>query len=75
MKKNLKSLMFLLFACCVSTTAYSGYDAQCLNDCFSTGHECNYCNYQCYSEDAYQSRPRYSDAIPCPLQGYTYQDQ
>lgn len=71
MQMNLKSLMLILVSGLLATASYAGYDNQCLSDCFSTGHECNYCNYQCYSEDTYRAKPHYSDEIPCPLQGYS----
>lgn len=59
------SLFLILFV----SNVYAGWDQQCLDDCFSTHHECKYCSYQCYSEDYDHPVPHYHHT-PCPLQGY-----
>lgn len=60
MKLTQQSLL-ILFISIASTSAHAAWSAKCLNDCFSTGHECNYCNYQCEVDE-----PRRQDNTPTP---------
>ena len=66
MSKLNKSLMILIIYL-ASTACYADWDGQCLNDCFSTGHECNYCDYQCRVEynPAYTYAP--TNEYRCPF--------
>lgn len=67
MKINSK-LLFILFMSVLPGLTFAAYDAKCLADCFSTHHDCNYCSYQCYTEESYHRMPNYSDDATCPLQ-------
>ena len=61
---------FLILLITLSTpTAYAAWSKQCLDDCFSTNHECSYCAYQCQVEEKYDSFP-YKNDYKCPLEGY-----
>ena len=57
-------LFFFMYA--ITDASYALWSAQCLDDCFSTGHECNYCAYQCEREP--KPAPPYSkEILTCPL--------
>lgn len=62
------SSFIILLVSLTSTTAYSAWSKKCLEDCFSTHHECNYCSYQCEVDD-YIPRT-YTDTYTCPLEQY-----
>lgn len=68
---QIKIKSFLLLAC-FATSAYAGYDQQCLSDCFSSGHECKYCAWQCYSDKAPYVYPNTN--TPCPLDNKGQED-
>lgn len=58
----------ILIVMAANQAAYSGeYSKDCLDICFKTGHECNYCNYQCYKEPRIYPTPNYSGDTVCPL--------
>ena len=60
------TLFFLaLTSIFASSFVFAEYDQQCLDDCFSTGHECQYCNWQCYGTPRVDKRI-YSES-PCEL--------
>lgn len=61
-----RKLIIIVFMAAITQPAYAAWDAQCLNDCFSTGHECRYCAYQCERDP--KTPPPYSKEIEtCPL--------
>ena len=68
--KNYFTFSILIAGCILSSLSYADYDKSCLDDCFRTGHECNFCNYECYRENVYKPMPNYSGDSTCPLQGY-----
>ncbi len=52
--------------------AYASYDSHCLDDCFKTHHECNYCAYACRVDDAYTIKPYEPDQPKCVLEERRY---
>lgn len=68
MQRKMTSFLFLVFISIISSVCYADYDQQCLNDCFSSGHECKYCAWQCYNDKVPAERP-YTNT-PCPLDNY-----
>lgn len=73
MKKNKDLFAFLLFFL-FSSPLYALWDSTCLDTCFRTGHDCNYCNYQCSVEETYYLKPNYSGDTVCPFYGYPNYD-
>jgi hypothetical protein len=66
-------LSIILIVMCASRVAFAGfYSKDCLDICFRTGHDCNYCNYHCYKEPRVYPIPNYSGNTVCPL-NYRYQ--
>lgn len=63
---NLKIFIMLLVVYAISTPVFAKWDQQCLNDCFDTGHECKYCDWQCTVSDEPPPKWVYSDS-PCAL--------
>jgi hypothetical protein len=64
---TLIALFVFSFTSSVSASAYpQWWDKQCLHDCFSTGHDCNFCSYQCEARE-YPATP-YVGNLPCPLE-------
>ena len=61
------SLLMLVLAVCLSTASYSDWNKGCLDECFGTGHDCNYCSYICKTEDYTQRTPNYSGDTTCPF--------
>ena len=58
----------ILFIAFTWHSANAGWSRQCLEDCFSTGHDCNFCAYQCTAEPP--PAPPYTGHMSCPLEGY-----
>lgn len=67
MKSKLGLLISLLM---LSPSAYCEWDQQCLNDCISTHHACNYCDYMCRTEPKTPGFEVPENNYKCPLQGY-----
>ena len=63
---NLKLNIFFVLMFAAATPSYAGYSKSCLDLCFKTGHDCKYCNYQCYFEEPYYPTPNYSGDSVCP---------
>jgi hypothetical protein len=66
MRKYSNLLIILLFLS-VSTPLYSGWDRKCLEDCFSTKHECSYCDYMCAVDDARPAYRQPTSEYVCPF--------
>lgn len=62
----------LIIACLfflASTSSFAAWDRNCLNTCFSTNHECKYCDFKCRVEE--QDPVIYETNDPtCPLANY-----
>lgn len=53
-----------------STSTFAAWSKSCLDDCFSTNHECHYCAFQCRVEE--KDPVVYDTNDPtCPLQNYS----
>ncbi len=63
--KYLSALILISFLC---SPTYAAWRKQCLDNCFSTKHDCDYCAWACESEEP-APQPNYSRA-PCALEGY-----
>lgn len=65
-------LPIILFIFLTSTASYSAWDKQCLDDCFSTHHDCGYCNYQCEVSNQRPNNDEDTNDNTCPaeLRGY-----
>ena len=68
MQLNLGRLIFILSFIISAPAAYANWDKQCLDDCFSTHHDCGYCNYECSTSDNGPPQRVYSD-YTCPFTG------
>lgn len=67
----MKKYFLILLIALSSPAAFAAWSKQCLDDCFSTHHECSYCAYQCQvtvKEVPYTP----DDDYKCPLEGYRY---
>lgn len=65
---NIKACLTIIFLfLSTSAISYAGYRSSCLDICFETRHDCQYCAYQCYSEDRYVIERDYSEYSTCPL--------
>lgn len=56
--------LFILLSL-MSNVSLAGWNKTCLDDCYATGHECNYCNYECYKDDPYYIKPNYDGDSYC----------
>jgi hypothetical protein len=61
--------MIILLLWLASATTYASYSGKCLDDCFSTHHDCLYCAYQCRRDDM-PTQPEADNDYHCPLDGY-----
>ncbi len=63
-------LAYMFFA---TTSSYSStWNPQCLDDCFSTHHECNYCDYQCRVPDEHPNEDIQTRQYVCPFTEHNY---
>lgn len=60
-------LLITLALMSAASASFAGWNQQCLNDCFSTNHECQYCDYQCRVEDAPAKFDEHSNEYKCPF--------
>jgi hypothetical protein len=66
MKQYYRSLILLSLAL-TSNVAVAGWNQQCLNDCFNSNHACNYCDYQCRTEETPSRFEDNSNEYKCPF--------
>ncbi len=67
--KNQPKLFIILIIFSLPTVSIATWNRQCLDSCFSTGHECNYCSYQCQREPP-PSPPYSKEEEICPLNDF-----
>jgi hypothetical protein len=67
-----KSLILLFFLSAAVSAQYSYYSKGCLADCFNTGHDCNYCAYECEKTRSAYPVPNYDGDTTCPFFGYDH---
>lgn len=74
-----RSWMLLLLVCCgITSNAFAYYYSKdCLGQCFATGHDCDYCSYQCQKEPTRYIYPIYRGDTRCEFSaGYdAYDDE
>lgn len=66
--KPYSSILLTLMLVIASQLSHAEWDKKCLDDCFGTHHECDYCSYQC-EVDGHQKMRVYPTST-CPLAGY-----
>lgn len=67
--RTARNWMLLLFIFCGATSnAFAYYiDKNCTSQCFATGHDCDYCAYQCQREPTRYIQPIYRGDTRCEL--------
>lgn len=65
MKKIYKP--FIALSILFSASAHAGWDQQCVDDCFRTHHQCNYCDYQCRVDNNPPEIYETNDNYRCPF--------
>ncbi|HTM64538.1 MAG TPA: hypothetical protein VL360_08610 [Gammaproteobacteria bacterium] len=63
---------FIALSILSAASAHAAWDQQCVDDCFRTHHECNYCDYQCRVDT---NPPEIRDIGPqyrCPFNEQNY---
>lgn len=70
MDKYFHPIIFLALLLFANTTFATEWRAGCLSECFATGHDCDYCAYQC--EKTYRNIPipNYDGDTICPFIPY-----
>lgn len=63
-------LLIILFFLFTTSPAFAHWDSQCVSDCLSTGHECSYCDYQCYREPTTPYERIETNLSRCPFPGF-----
>ena len=69
MKRCGCNLLFAISIFLISLTAEAAWDRACLDDCFSTKHECSFCAWMC-QVDAAQPKALYPETVNdyrCPF--------
>lgn len=65
-----RNSLIIILTFFVTTSAYAGWDQECVNTCIRTNHACNYCDYQCWREDVAKQEYETGDNYRCPFPEY-----
>lgn len=61
------NFLIAIFIFLVTSSAYSAWDGQCLDDCFSSKHDCDYCEWFCRAENSREPYHSPNEYKKCPF--------